>query len=919
MKKNVLVLSAGCFFSISLLRAQVVINEFSAANYDAFTDNYGQYEDWVELYNTGASSVDLSGYHLSDDMGDPEKWAFPSGTTISAGGFLRAWCSGRDVSTGTNYHTNFKISQTKTSEDIVFSDPAGTIIDNNTIDIPNQKDHSWGRYPNGGSDWYIFTSPSPNASNTGVHYTAYAPKPNMDPNSGNYAGSVTITITADPGITIRYTTDGSYPTAASTLYTGPITLTTTHVMRVVGFSASTDTLPSFCSTNTYFIDETSTLPVVSIAGDEVDDLLLGNGWIHPVGTFELFDSTFNLVDEGMGEYNEHGNDSWFYAQRGVDYITRDQFGYDCDIHQHYFSDVNDRTHYQRLILKAAANDNYPFETGGAHVRDAYVHHLSQVGKLDLDERSVHFVILFMNGQYWGVYDMREKVDDQDYTKYYYNQDEYDIDFIQCWGGTWAAYGTMAAWNPFVNFVTTNDMTDPANYAYVTDNLDVQSLIDYVLVGTETVCKDWLNWNTAWWRGYNPDGGAQQWRYCLWDDDATFGHYINYTGIPDITATANPCDPLSLGWVDPNGHIDIVNALMDNDDFHSLYINRFADLINTTFSCDYMIPVLDSMRDAITPEMPRQITRWGGSLTTWNNNFDALENFINDRCDYIVEGISDCFDVDPYDIVVQIEPAGTANAVKVNTVIPASFPYAATYFSGTTMSFDAIAAAGYTFDHWDFLHHTPSPDAYNDTVTVSLTHTDTITAWFQAATLPEYNFSVDVVPAGAGDVTVNTFTPAAYPYSTTYTSGSLVDMDAAPAAGYVFDYWELENHIANPSPFDADVYFDMSTFENAIAHFKAANAVNNADGFTFNLAINPNVTSGTVNVDYTLSQAAEGITFELYSITGRKIADLGGSGISDAPGEHSFPLDLSAYHLASGVYFVKMNAGSSTKAQRVILQ
>ncbi|MFN3940443.1 MAG: chitobiase/beta-hexosaminidase C-terminal domain-containing protein, partial [Chitinophagales bacterium] len=423
MKKNLLLTTSIILFVLNTPNAQIVLNEFSAANYSDVADNHGEYEDWIELYNAGGSAVDLSGYYLSDRADSPTKWQIPSGITIDAGGFKRFWCSGRDAIEGTHYHTNFKITQTRDAEAVVLSDATGTIIDINEIDIPNQSNHSWGRYPNGAGEWRIFTDPTPNASNTTTPKVNYATKPDMEPNAGNYSGSVTVTITSpDPDVTIRYTTDGSLPTASSTIYSGPINITSTKVLRTTAYSSDGDILPSFNSTNTYFIDESVTLPILSLAGEEVDNLLNGNGWLKPIGSFELFSSDFELIDEAIGEYNEHGNDSWAYDQRGFDYIVRDQFGYDDDIDHAFFSDVTDRTGYQRLIVKAAANDNYPDSYGGAHMRDSYVHHLAQLDNLELDERSTSFVLVFVNGNYWGVYDMREKVDDSDFTDYYYDQD-----------------------------------------------------------------------------------------------------------------------------------------------------------------------------------------------------------------------------------------------------------------------------------------------------------------------------------------------------------------------------------------------------------------------------------------------------------------------------------------------------------------
>ena len=172
-------------------------------------------------------------------------------------------------------------------------------------------------------------------------------------------------------------------------------------------------------TTTLFINDTHTIPILSVSGDSVAVLIedgirtLGSWWSgtphEPLGTIEWFDKNGVLIDKGSGEFNKHGNDSWAYDQRGFDFVMRDQFGYNHALQDKLF-DTKSRDKFQRVIVKAAANDNYPFSFGGtgAHIRDAYIHHLSQLADLRLDERSTKSCILYLNGQYWGVYEMREK-------------------------------------------------------------------------------------------------------------------------------------------------------------------------------------------------------------------------------------------------------------------------------------------------------------------------------------------------------------------------------------------------------------------------------------------------------------------------------------------------------------------------------
>ncbi|MBI4648836.1 MAG: CotH kinase family protein [Bacteroidia bacterium] len=719
--------------------SQVVINEFSCSNISTLTDNYNEYEDWIELYNSGGAAVDITGYYMSDNIGNPDKWMVPSGN-IPAGGYIIIYCSGRDEVSGGKIHAGFRLTQSE-SEYIVLTAPDGTtIIDSYWIQKTTQTNHSRGRKTDGAAQWGVFTTPTPGAANNNAK-DEYASKPVFNIAPGFYGAPQNITLTTtEPVITIRYTTNGNEPTAASTQYTAPIAVNTTTVIRAKAFSSDTDILPSLIETNTYFINETYTLPVYSISGDEVDNLLNGNSGLEPEGAFEYFDANQAFVEDATGDFNKHGNDSWAYDQRGFDFIARDQYGVNNAIHQQVFR-IKDRDEFQRLIFKAAANDNYPFEDG-AHIRDAYVHSLSQIGDLKMDERSFEPCIVFMNGQYWGVYDAREKVDDSDFTDYYYDQGKYDLQFLKTWGGTWPEYGGVQAendWDALKTFILSNDMSVPANFNYVDSLYNWQSLVDYVVLNSYVVCSDWLNWNTGWWRGMNPDGDKKKWRYILWDEDATFGHYINYTGIPDDSPNADPCnaeqldDPGNPGCQgDPGcqGHIPILNALMDNATFQQYYVSRYADLSNTVFSCPFMQAHLDSLIAIIDPEMPAHIAKWGGTYAGWQANVQELRDFIDARCFAIDDGMVDCYNLTgPYPVTVLVEPV-LSGSVDLNSLTLTDFPWTGNYYGNIEILLDADAYPTYVFDYWELVNHTVSPADDVENVVLNITTWDTIIAHFK---------------------------------------------------------------------------------------------------------------------------------------------------------------------------------------------
>jgi len=765
----------------------------------------GDNEDFIEFFNPDAVDADIGGYFLSDNPLNPDKFEIPAGTFVPAGGYLMVMCSGEgelitNLYVGGNLNTNFKINQCQ-GESLVFADPAENILESYSFvtDIgTTQADHSWARSTDGASNWEICVVPSPEAAN-GTDpfdmYTGYAPTPTFDVESGFHVGALTVSLSAPAGYDIYYTLDGYTPTEGSTLYTAPIGLTETTVVRAVAFDPNDDVppskAPSYIATNTYFLGaDAHTIPVVSVSGNGQEDGTWGWG-AGEAAHVEFFHSDGTFWVEATGDSNEHGNDSNAYGQRGFDCIIRDQMGYNHAFEAEMFHEKN-RDEFQRLIFKAAANDNYPFEPG-AHVRDSYVHTLSHKAGLHLDERTSESCIVYLNGQYWGVYEYREKVDDIDFTTEYYDQPRHFVDFLKTWGGTWEEYGSGDDWYSLVTFVTSQDMTVDANYDYAISQLHPMSLIDYFVLNSYVVCMDWLNWNTAWWRGRHPDGDAKRWRYALWDMDASFGHYINYTGVPDTSSDADPCNPEAMGNVGGQGHIPVLNALLDNETFYTTYINRWADLGNTYFTCDYMHSVLDSMVLVIEPEMPRQCDRWGGDIAGWEVELQQLRDFIDERCESeLMSGMEDCYDVTPVTLTVEIVGMGD---VEINSIeiLPGMSPFSGFYFEEIPVTLTAEENYGVQFLFWEIVSGSAALSDPTDPLwTIDLSGDLTVIAHFGIPVPPEdIVFNVD--PIGAGGIVLDGVPIDSYP-STESLNVSGHTLQAVSSN----QWWEFSNWSSSPA-------------------------------------------------------------------------------------------------------------------------
>jgi gliding motility-associated-like protein len=813
-KLKLLLLLTTIGFTAHWVRSQVVINEFSAANFSNVMDNYGETPDWIELYNAGGAAVNLSNYFLSDKITNPLKWQLPN-ININPGQHIIFWASNRNLVVGTNYHTNFKITQSEGNDIISLADNMANILDMVNVD-PNQRNQSRGRSTSGAATWGVFSTPTPGAANVGS-FTAYATTPAMSMAPGNYAGPIAVSLsTPDPGITIRYTTNGSEPTAASTAYAGPIAVNATTVIRAKAFSSNPAILPSFIETNTYFINVNHTIPVVSICSPDYNNLF--NNLIPEIySSMEYFNANEVFQFESYGEVNPHGNDSWAYPQKGVDFITRDEEGYDNEMDYAIF-DGTSRPSYQRIMFKAGASDNYPFGGGpGCHLRDAFVQSYAFKSGLNLDGRRLEHCILYINGAYWGVYEIREKANDVDYTDYYYGQEEDEIDVLSYWGGMNVNYGSTADWNNLYNYIMTNSMAVQANYDNAAGRINVMSVIDYYIYNTYVVNSDWISWNSMWWRGFgNP---PVKWKYIMWDMDNTYNLGQNFSGWPNTGFNGDPCD---LDAIFQNagadmGHMDIFNALMENDGFRNLFVTRYAELLSGPLTCPQINAHLDSIVNVITPEMPAQIARWGGSMVGWNDNLTFLRNEINGRCNVITQGAIDCYDVTgPYDVVVLVDPPLSGNVTFLGNNLT-TYPWSGTYFGTTVIDMQAMAAMGWNFDYWELNNHLVAPNQYADDVTFTLNANDTIIAHFKQP--DSLKIMYRVMPALTGEINMNGNNLPSYPYTDNVAPGEIYNLAAIPAVDYLFDHWELNNHLINPSTTDSMGSITVIQSDTVIAWFK----------------------------------------------------------------------------------------------------
>lgn len=427
------------FFSITNY-SQLYINEFMASNASTISDpDFGADADWIELYNDGNSSVNLSGYFLTDNLENPVKWMIGN-VTIPAKGFAVFWADGNN----TGNHTNFKLDAQ--IEQIGLFGPDIGVVDSISY-VNQQPDVSQGRNMNDLSLWGHFPKATPNAANTTEFFSDFAlNEPVFNIRGGFYSSALTITLFTDLGGEIRYTLDGSEPTSQSPIYTQPLFLDKTTLVRARIFKP--DMLPGPDITNTYFINEniqTGGLPVVSLSShpdnfwDPVKGIYVQTfkpDWEIPVN-IELFEN--NGSDRAA--FNEiagvkiNGLYSWQLPQKMLGVYFKKRYGAGT-LDYSIFYDSN-RTGFKSFALRASGDD-----WSHTLLRDILGQN-STLLNMNLDISAYRWCTVYFNGQYMGIHNFREKIE-TDYIEKHYGLEAGTFDMVE--NEDYAECGDLIAYN-----------------------------------------------------------------------------------------------------------------------------------------------------------------------------------------------------------------------------------------------------------------------------------------------------------------------------------------------------------------------------------------------------------------------------------------------------------------------------------------
>ena len=668
----------------------------------------GDYPDWIEIYNSGDVAVSLAGYGLSDSESLPMKWTFPEDVNLEAGGYLVVFASGKDKREE-YLHTNFRLSGA--GETVVLSSPEGVAIDSvATGEIPT--DFSYGRKTDEATEWSVFSTPTPGELNASAPFPGFTNTIAVSVAAGFHEGPVTVELQAAvAGDVIRLTLDGSVPTAEADSYSGPVEIETTTVLRARTFNG--DEISSPVVTQTFLINETVTMPVVSLSTDPEnlwdDDIGIytpgpnaregdrianyWNDWERPahVELFEPDGSGGFSVDAGIKIL---GWGSRRNGQKSLAVHLREKYGV-RELEYPLFPGLGIDS-FDAFVLRAAGGDS---RSNGTFFRDPLASSLVENG--NVDKQAFRPAIVFLNGEYWGIQNIREKMN-EDYLASHHPVDRDNVDMIQRY---WrrrhpvVVEGDSDAFLALEAFLDSEDMAAPETFELVRQTVDLDNFIDYMVTQIFCANYDWPGNNNKNWRPRTEDG---RWRWLMYDLDYTFNSDSNNTFSHNTIRHATTSTGTS--WPNPSWTILIPDKLLEIPAVQQSFANRFADLLNTDLLPERTTALLDGMKQRYEPEMDRHVARWrreGGisSVTAWNRNIETVRRFLERRPDRVFSHLRSFFRFSGTGtLTVESEPA-TAGSVRLNSIEVNSFPWEGTYFEGVPVKLQPLPAPGYRFVGW----------------------------------------------------------------------------------------------------------------------------------------------------------------------------------------------------------------------------
>lgn len=681
-----------------LLPAQVRINEVLADNLFKGENHYtGEGGDWLELYHAGSQSQSFIGLFLSDDASNLSKWKFPSHLVMQPGDYLVVLADGID-SIGDKLHLNFKLD--KQGEVLYLYSATDGILD--SLVFPRM-------YVNDSYGWdaqgklAYFDKPTPGKANDEGSAYRVAPTPVLHQAGGIYPGGLSVSMEGVAGGRIHYTLDGSIPQLTDPVYTAPLEITESRAVRARQWLSGAE--PGESATATYVVHPGHSLPVVALTSNP-DGLWSDESGIYVTGKngipgncsespknwnqdwerrthLEYVDREGHLQVAKDGGMKIHGGCSRTEDLKSMAFIARNRYGGNEINHPFFRSKEVD--HFKALVLRNAGNDSrYTF------IRDAVI--MSSVEGMDLDQQAYEPVVVYLNGDYHGIMNLREKANEHWVTSNY-GLDPDSLDFLE--NGRQVFAGTSQAYDQLTSFLESNSLASESNFQWVAERLDISSYMDYLITQMFYANRDWPGNNQKIWRDRHNNG---KWRFLMFDLEFSMGLYDFDPSLDMFSfSTADDVDH----WPNPTWSTLPIRRVLENPGFRDEFIRRYLIYLNTTLSSERVIAVIDSLQAGISQEFPAHTQRWGyiPSMNGWEARIDQIRSFATQRPAHVLTNMKNFFGLgEP--ITLEVAPSAPFGQVLLNGVAVPEEGMEGSYLVGVDLQLDFQPASGYRLKHWE---------------------------------------------------------------------------------------------------------------------------------------------------------------------------------------------------------------------------
>ncbi len=586
---------------------------------------------------------------------------------------------------------------------MVLTDPEDNTVDE-IIYPPLNPDESYGRSAEDSGTWMIFEEPTPLQENADEGFAERLTIPKLTNTGGFYNGSVSINFAEEAVDNVYYTTDGTNPTSSSSEFSPPMSINETTILRLRAIEDGR--LSSDIETHTYFIDTDHYLPVISLVtepenlwSDEFGIYVRGTNGI--TGNYETIPANWNqdweipAHIEFYEEDNTHGFSSGIgtkifggcsrqNSQKSLSVFFRGEYG-NPELEYPLFDEKNIDT-FQAFVLRNSGND---FEY--THIRDAMMTTLIE-DDTEIDYQAYQPTVVYLNGEYWGIHNMREKINEH-FIASNHGVDADNIDLIENNGEI--KHGQEEAYTAMMEAFDNADMQNQADYENVLQHVELESFVDYQIAEIFFANQDWPGNNLRYWRERR--SGAK-FRWVIYDTDFGFNLYGSRPPEEEMMHFATDASHNNPDyWPNPAWSTFKLLNFFKNDSFQQDFINRFADLLNTAFSEEHIINVIDSLSQRIEPEISAHQSRWNRSTCDWENQINVIKDFGENRQQHIASQVIDFFNIESRSpLTVNVSGKGK---VKVNRVFPAYYPWTGDYFGSVLVPITAIPDPGHTFSGW----------------------------------------------------------------------------------------------------------------------------------------------------------------------------------------------------------------------------